>query len=197
MDRLAARVAARFRCRQAFARLVVAFGVKDLEQLSKMGRQFAVISAYRPKEEKSKHENKDRHGDLMADLQRMGYRKWETLRSTWVDMVTGVKAGERSILVPGMSFADAVHLMKQYDQDGIVYKDPSGSLGIYMKNGTAQMAFDPKTGDAAVTKSLQRDEYSKGRSMSFGLSLMDDEFHWSGGPITGDDIKKHVESKAA
>lgn len=186
-------VLARFNC-LAFERHLVALGISDLDQLTKMGRQFAIISAYRPSEEHSKHENKDRHGDLMADLQRMGYRKFETLRSSWVDMATGTKAGERSILVPGMSFKDATHLMKQYDQDGVVYKDPSGTIGIYTKDGKAQMAYDPRTGDPAISKALDKSEYSKGRSMSFGLQLVEGDFHWSGGPITADQIQKRLET---
>jgi hypothetical protein len=95
-----------------------------------------------------------------------------------------------------MSFADATHLMKKYNQDGIVYKDKSGSLGIYTKNGKAQMAYDPKTGDPAIAKAIDKSEYSKGRSMSFGLHLVDGEMDWSDGPITGEDLKKHVETKA-
>jgi hypothetical protein len=197
MDRLAQRVLTRFMTRVAFEKGLVSFGIKDLEQLSKMGRQFAVISAYRPPDEHGKHENKQRHGDLMADLQRMGYRKFETLRSSWEDMASGTRHGERSILVPGMSFKDATHLMKKYNQDGILYKDPSGSVGIYKKDGKAEMAYDPKTGDPAISKALDKSEYSKGRSMSFGLQLVEGEIPWSDGPVTGEQIKKHVEATAA
>lgn len=194
MDLLARRVVARFQ-RVCFERALTAFGVNDLEQLSKMGRQFAVISAFRPPEEHSKHENKDRHGDLMGDIQRMGYRKWETLKSSWTDMASGMKHGEKSILIPGMSFRDAIHLMNEYKQDGILYKDPSGTVGIYTKDGKAQMAFDPK-GNPAIAKALDKSEYSKGRSMSFGLQLVDDKFSWSGGPVTAGDIAKYLEASA-
>lgn len=193
MDCLARRVVARFQ-RTSFERRLTAFGVNDLAQLSKMGRQFAVISAFRPPEEHSKHENKGRHGDLMADIQRMGYRKWETLKSSWTDMASGMRHGEKSILVPGMSFRDAIYLMREYKQDGILYKDPSGTVGIYTKDGKAQMAYDPK-GSPAISKALDKSEYSKGRSMSFGLQLVDEEFSWSGGPITDKDIAKHLEAQ--
>lgn len=193
MEHLAHQVLARFR-QAAFEQRLVAFGVKDLTQLSKMGRQFAVISAFRPPEEHSKHENKERHGDLMADIQRLGYRRWETLKSSWEDMASGVRHGEKSILIPGMSFRDATYLMKEYAQDGILYKDPSGTVGIYLANGRAQMAFDPK-GDPAISMALDKSEYSKGRSMSFGLQLIDHEFSWHGGPITAKDIAKFLESQ--
>jgi hypothetical protein len=191
MNRIARRVLAR----ALFARKLYAFGINDLTQLSKAGRQFAVISAFRPPEEKSKHENKGRHGDLMADIQRMGYTKWSTLKSSWADMVSGIKHGEKSILIPHMSFRDAIQLMRDYQQDGIVYKDPSGTIGIYTKDGKAQMAFDPE-GNPAIAKALDKSEYSKGRSMSFGLQLVDQEFPWSGGPVTSTDIAKYLEAQA-
>lgn len=196
MDRLAHRVVARF-LRMAFERGLVAFGVNDLGQLSKLGRQFAVISGYRPPEEGGKHVNKERQGDLRADLQRMGYRKAVPLKSSWEDMASGKVHGERSILVPGMDFGDAIAMMKKYNQDGILFKDASGSVGIYTKDGTAEMAYDTKTGDPAIAKALDKSEYSKGRSMSFGLQLVPGKFHWSGGPITGEDIKKRIEAEAA
>ena len=196
MDRLALRVVARF-CRLAFEKQLVAFGVKDLDQLAKMGRQFAVITGYRPPEEGGKHVNKERQSNLLQDLQKMGYRKVVPLKSSWQDMQSGTTHGERSLLVPGISFKEATMLMKKYNQDGIVFKDASGSVGIYTKDGTAEMAYDTKTGDPAISKALDKSEYSKGRSMSFGLQLVPGKFHWSGEPITGDDIKKHVEALAA
>jgi hypothetical protein len=197
MDRLAHRVVARFTNRTAFARMLVAFGVKDLDQLSKMGRQFAVLTGYRPPEEGGKHVNKERQSNLLQDLQRMGYRKIVPLKSSWEDMQSGKTHGERSLLVPGISFKDATALMKKYNQDGIVYKDSSGSVGIYTKDGTAEMAYDAKTGDPAISKALDKSEYSKGRSMSFGLQLMPGKFKWTDEPVTGQDIQRHVETEAA
>jgi hypothetical protein len=195
VDPLAQRVAALFQFRVAFERSLVAFGVKDLGQLSKQGRQFAVLTAYRPPEEGGKHTNKERQSELLRDLQKMGYRKVVPLKSSWEDMASGKTHGERSVLVPNMSFEHATALMKKYNQDGIVYKDPSGTVGIYTKNGKAQMAYDPKSGDPAISKALDKSEYSKGRSLSFGLQLVDGEFDWSSGPVTAEHVKKHIEGE--
>jgi len=58
------------------------------------------------------------------------------------------------------------------------------------------MAFDPE-GDLALTKSLGKDDYSKGRSMSFGLQLVDSmTFRYSSSPITRDEIVKALEKQA-
>ncbi len=190
MDRLARRVATRFEVRTAFSGALVSFGVKDLEHLSKKGRSFGVISAYRAN--LSKAENQERHGQLIADLQKLGIRKTETLKSQWEDMATGVTHKEKSILIPNVSFEALHSLGKKYDQDAVLYKDPSGSVGVYFKDGTATMAFDPK-GEVAITKSEKPGEYSKGRGLSFGLQLVEDrKFHYSDKPITHGEIVKDL-----
>jgi len=190
----ALRVARRFSIRTAFNRTLVAFGIKDLDQLSKKGRSFGVISAYRANLPKS--ENQKRHGELVADLQKAGINRAETFKSHWEDMATKVTHKEKSLFVPHISFGTLTALMDKYDQDAVVFKDPSGSIGIYDKNGVATMAFDPE-GDLALTKSLGKDDYSKGRSMSFGLQLVDSmTFRYSSSPITRDEIVKALEKQA-
>lgn len=188
---LARRIATRFQVRLAFSGALVGFGVKDLEHLTKKGRSFGVVSAYRAG--LSKAENQERHGQLIADLQKLGFRNVETLKSQWDDMATGVTHKEKSILIPNIAFEALHKLGKKYDQDAVLFKDPSGSVGIYFKDGTAMMAFDPK-GEVALTKSDKPGEYSKGRGMSFGLQLVEDrKFHFSG-PVTRDDIIKDLEA---
>jgi hypothetical protein len=190
VDRLARRVATRFSVRLAFSGALVAFGVKDLEHLSKKGRSFGVISAYRSN--LSKAENQERHGQLIADLQKLGIRNVETLKSQWEDMETKITHKEKSILIPNISFEALHKLGKKYDQDAVLYKDPSGSVGVYFKDGTATMAFDPK-GEAAMSKSEKPGEYSKGRGMSFGLQLVEDrKFKYTDKPITAEEIAKDL-----
>jgi hypothetical protein len=172
--------------RLAFQRVLTAFGVKDLEQLSKKGRSFGVLSAYRSN--LSKSQNQERHGQLVADLQRAGIRQMSDLKSQWEDMDTKVVHKEKSIFVPHISFDTLVTLGKKYEQDAVLYKDPSGTVGIYFKDGTATMAFDPR-GDAAMTQSPGKEDYSKGRSVSFGLQLVEDKkFTYGGRPVTRDDV---------
>jgi hypothetical protein len=190
VDSLARRVAARFQVRVAFDKALVALGVKELDQLSKKGRSFGVISAYRSN--LSKHENQQRHGQLIADLQKLGIRKVEPLKSSWKDDATGVTHDEKSIFIPHITFETLHKLGKKYDQDAVLYKDPSGTVGIYHKDGTADMAYDPK-GEAGISKSVDPGaEYSRGRGMSFGLTLVPEKFHYSGGPIKREEVEKKI-----
>lgn len=187
----ALRVINRFSIRTAYQRVLVAFGIKDLDQLSKKGRSFGILSAYRAN--LSKSENQQRHGQLVADLQKAGITRTETFKSHWEDMATQVVHKEKSLFVPHITFGTLISLMDKYEQDAVVYKDASGSIGIYDKNGIATMAFDPQ-GDIALTKSLGKDDYSKGRSMSFGLQLVDNmTFHYGSSPVTRDEIVKALE----
>lgn len=199
MDVIARRVAKRFALRTAFYRTVLAFGLTDLGKLIKLGRRFGVVSAYRSN--LGKHENQERHGRLMADLQSWGYRGGlHEMKSQWADMATNVVHKEKSIFIPRVSLKLLCELGKKYDQDAVLYKDPSGTLGVYDKQGGATMAFDAE-GNLAMQQSLERSqEYSRGRSMSFGLVLVDDrKFHYGGydspQPVTLDMIQKSLEAQ--
>jgi hypothetical protein len=198
MDVIAHRVATRFGVRLAFERTVVAFGIKDLAQLSKKGRSFGVVSAYRAN--LGKHENQQRHGQLIGELQSLGYRNATSFKSQWEDMATNVVHKEKSVFVPHIPFKLLCQLGKKYEQDAVLYKHPSDTIGVYDKHGNATMAFDPK-GSMAIQQSLERSkEYSRGRSMSFGLMLVDDrKFHYGGydggSPVTMDEVVKSIEAR--
>lgn len=194
MSVLASRVARRF-IAASFHRVVLAFGIRDLAQLSKKGRSFGVISAYRSN--LSKHENQDRHGKLIGELQSLGLRNTTSFKSQWADMATNVVHKEKSVFIPRIPFKLLCELGKKYDQDAVLYKHPSDTIGVYDKHGGATMAFDPK-GSMAIQQSLERSqEYSRGRSMSFGLVLVDDrKFHYGGyeggHPITLEHIEQSL-----
>jgi hypothetical protein len=191
MSLIALRVASRHQIRVGFARALYAFGVKDLEQLSKMGRSFGVISAYRSNLTKS--QNQERHGQLIADLQKMGIRNVSPMKSQWEDMDTKLVKHEKSVFIPHISFEALQKLGKKYDQDAVLYKDKSGSVGVYFKDGTATMAFDPE-GEAAVTKTTDpKKDFSRGRGLSFGLQLVEGKkFHYGEGPVTREDVVKEL-----
>jgi hypothetical protein len=182
MDRLTLRVAARHR-------LFVAFGISDLKKLMSKATTFGVISAYNGEKNFPKSVNKQRHGTLVQKLQKMGFSNFETLTGSW----GGIK--EIAILVPRIPFSKLMGLGQEFGQDAVVYKDPSGTIGIYDKHGDAQLAYDP-SGDAAVSMSLGQDDFSKGRSMSFGLQLMDQKFKFHGQPITRDKLLKELQHGA-
>lgn len=195
---LVARVAHRFTVRTSFHRTVIAFGLNDLGKLIKLGRRFGVVSAYRSN--LGKHENQERHGQLIAHLQSWGYRSGlHEMKSQWADMATGVVHKEKSLFIPRLSLGRLCELGKKFDQDAVLYKDPSETIGVYDKHGSATMAFDTK-GSMAMQQSLERaQEYSRGRSMSFGLVLVDDrKFHYGGydspQPVTMSMIQKSLEA---
>jgi hypothetical protein len=183
MDTPILRVAARYR-------ILTAFGIRDFEKLMKKASSFGILSAYRG--ELSKSDNKQRHGQLIADLQTMGFRNVETIKSHWEDMSTHVTHKEQSVLVPRIGFKSLIELGDKYKQDAVIYKDPSGTIGIYDNRGEVELAFDPE-GDAAVALSLQKDEYSKGRSLSFGLQLVPRKFRYQGAPITRDKLVQELQ----
>lgn len=198
MDVVAHRVAQRFNRRLAFERVVLAFGLKDLAQLSKKGRSFGVMSAYRSN--LGNHANQERHGKLVAELQTLGYRNVTSFKSQWEDMATNVVKKEKSLFIPRIPFKLLCQLSKKYEQDALLYKHPSDTIGIYDKHGMATLAFDAK-GSMAVQQSLERaKEYSRGRSVSFGLTLIDDrKFPYggydSGSPVTMGDVVRALEDR--
>jgi len=143
----------------------VALRIQKMKKMLSAGKHFAVLTPYGGSEKRSKSENKQRMSKFMRDLQAMGYRT-EALKSKWEGI------GENSVLVPNMKFEDAIALGKKWEQDAIVFKDPSGTLGMYYtKDGTAEIAVEPK-GDMAVEISKDPDLYSKARGISFSFGVL-------------------------
>lgn len=143
----------------------VALRVQQMKKMMSKGKHFAVLTPYGGSKKRSKNENKKRMSEFMRDLHKMGYRT-EALKSKW----EGV--GENSVLVPNMKFEDAIALGKKWEQDAIVFKDPSGTLGMYYtKDGTAEIAVLPE-GDMAVDISKDPNLYSKARGISFSFGVL-------------------------
>jgi len=140
----------------------VALRLRELQYLLEAGRQFGVLSAYGPF---PKSVNQTRNGALVGDLQSRGYRP-TPLRGSW----NGV--AEKSVIVPGMTFADLVVLGRKFDQDSVIYKDPSGVIGMYfLKEGTVTFAVD-EAGSMAVQMAVGDALYSKARGISFEFGFV-------------------------
>ena len=162
----------------------VALRLRDMGKFLAMGNEFAILTPYlsRPKSE-----NKEGFGDFFADIQAMGYRRFEKLHGAWEGLT------ERSVLIPGMSFQDAFDLGVKYRQASIIYKDPSGAIGMYYMTGDrAQVAVRPD-GDMAVELSQdpQHPLISRSRTISFEFGIiMEEDFPWHRGmgPITRDEV---------
>lgn len=153
-----------------------AIGLKKLRQLHSMDGTFAILSAYRPL---SKAENKARHGELLRDLQNLGYRKWYDAKGYWTHT-------EKSLLVPNMSFRDAIELGEKYDQDAIVYKSRDGIVGIYDLRTREVMLTGP---DISMQDSPEG-EITKFRNTGLTYDLIEDEtLPFGNRPIRREDLE--------
>ena len=160
-----------------------ALRVRTLERLLAMGGVFGVMSAYGPHPKK---QNQIRHGKLVAELQRRGYRRFTTLRGQWEGIA------EKAVFVPDMSYNDLFELGRQFNQDSVIFKNLDGIVGMYyLKGGSAEVAIDPDTNEAAYQISLGKDLYSKSRGLSFEFDfLWGQKVPWSGrAPITSKEVK--------
>lgn len=142
-----------------------------------------MLSAYTPQ---SKGKNKQKHSELVRDLQAMGYTRWEPLRGKWKGVA------ERSILVPGMSAQDVFALGRKYTQDAVIYKSSKGVIGMYYLKGTpsAVVAADPK-GTPLYQYSLDAESelFSKARGLRFEFGFVWTELPWDGkNPLTIRDL---------
>ena len=193
---IASRVAHQWRERQLIQRVAgthreamekYALRQRALQKMMSVGGSFGVVSGYSTG---SKSENKARHGELVADLQRMGYRKWTRLKGSWEGVT------EQSILVPRIRPEDLFKLGRKFTQDAVIYKSKDGVIGMYYTKGKprAEIAVDPK-GDAAFEMATDESLYSKSRGLSFEFGfLWGQEVPWDGRhPISRKQMRKLVE----
>tara|TARA_X000000950_G_scaffold259444_1_gene327828 strand:+ start:3938 stop:4822 length:885 start_codon:yes stop_codon:yes gene_type:complete len=135
---------------------------KTFLHLMNKGGSFGIVSAYTTI---SKSENQERHGMLMGDLQKMGYRKITTLRGKW----EGVS--EKALLIPNINPSHLFALGEKYGQDATIYKSKNGVVGMYYHKGKyAEVAVETK-GDPAFQMADGADLYSKDRNWSFELGF--------------------------
>jgi len=159
---------------------------KQLKKMLGADATFGVISAY---QDGPKSKNQARHGQLLRDLMKLGYRP-VPLRGSWEGVT------EKSLLVPGITPEELFELSRKYEQDAVIHKSKDGVLGMYHTKGEprAEVAVDPKGHpeyDIATDKSL----YSKARGLSFEFGfLWGEELPWDGKtPITHDTVKEFVD----
>ena len=173
--------------RAILAHLKVALRLKQMEAMMQKGRKFGVLSAYGPG---SKSQNQERHGILMGDLQRMGYRKIHPLKGSW----DGV--AEKSVIVPNMAFGDLVKLGEKFDQVSVIYKDPSGVIGMYYPGQKVAEFAVAEDGSIAAAWEANKDLYSKARGISFEFGfLWGQKVPWNGSsPFTRKGVTKLLEA---
>ena len=151
------------------------------------GGSFGVVSAYGSF---SKHQNQKRHGQLTADLQKMGYRKVVPIRGKW----EGV--GEKSVLIPNINPDQLFALGEKYEQDATIYKSRDGVVGMYYTQGRyANVAVDPAM-NPAFDMAQGQDLFSKDRNWSFEFGfLWGQKVPWDGKhPVGTKALKQLVQS---
>ena len=141
----------------------IALRLRELQNLLGAGRQFGVLSAYGPF---PKSVNQTRNGELIGELQSRGYRQAHPRKGA------GAGVAEKSVIVPGMAFGDLIELGRKFNQDSVIYKDPSGVIGMYfLKEGTVTFAVD-ESGSMAVQMAVGDSLYSKARGISFEFGFV-------------------------
>jgi len=181
----ARRVASRWLSRQA-AIQKTALKQKTFTTLMGKGGNFGIISAYGPGPKK---QNQIRHGELMADLQKLGYRKIHTLKGQWEGVA------EKSMLIQNMNPNHLFMLGAKYGQDAVIYKSKDGIVGMYYPQGKyAEVAVDPSR-NPAFEMAEDKDLFSKDRNWSFSLGfLWGKKIPWSGRkPVSMKDIENHLD----
>lgn len=161
---------------------------RQLKELMGQGGTFGVLSAYQPG---SKKQNKLRHGELLADLQRLGYKP-ETLRGSWEGVT------EQSFMVPDIKPEHLFELGRRYHQDAVIHKSRDGVLGMYHTKGPprAEVAVDPK-GDPAFQSNEAKELYSKSRGLSFEFGfLWGENVPWDGTrPVSRKEMRKFMKQR--
>lgn len=166
-------------------RIKTALRQQTFKKLLEHQGSFGIISAYASGKPKS--ENKERHGQLMAALQKLGYggNKTQDIKGQW----EGVS--EKSLFVKSVKPSDIFQLGRFFGQDAVIYKSPEGVLGMYnFKKKTAEVAVDPN-GLPSFDISQGKDLFSKDRNWSFSINfLWGKEIPWDGiNPLTKKDIE--------
>lgn len=87
----------------------------------------ALISAYRS--ERTENENQVKQRQLMNEVRKLDYGYIEFI-ARWSEMDIATKeivsSDEESLMIPNISFEEALDLGKQFDQSSIIYKDENG-----------------------------------------------------------------------
>ena len=188
MNPHAHRVASRWLHRQAQMQKF-ALKQRTFMHLMNKGGNFGIISAYSTG---SKKQNQIRHGELMADLQKLGYRKIHTLKGQWEGVA------EKSLLIQNIKPQHLFMLGAKYGQDAVIYKSRDGVVGMYYPAGKyAEVAVDPAM-NPAFDLAEGQDLFSKDRNWSFDLGFMwGKHIPWSGRkPLSQKDVATYLESAA-
>ena len=153
-------------------------------------KQFGVLTAHRGGG--GAGANTRANEELVRDLQELGYNNFIPLKASWDG------TSEKSFLVPGMKFTHAIKLGEKYEQQAVIYKDGSGTLGVYYPSERAVEVAATPDGDIAAEIALDKTLYSKGRGLSFSFGVLwGQKMPWDmTRPLKLDDVKAMVEASS-
>lgn len=149
---------------------------------------FAAISAYRG--ELSQKENRERHNELRRDIRSMGYGYIEMDAGYTYQSQRGkeVQALEESFFIPGIKKEDAPYLGQKYDQESIIWKDPTQFAVIFSdtgavdmefqmeRGGNGQITFDPETLKMAFSRLHKGSDVQRRQSFAFRAESVSESF---------------------
>jgi len=182
------RVASRYASQQRQAAMRrMALRQRTLLYLMNQKGRFGIVSAYTTG---PKSKNQKRHGQLMADLQKMGYHKITTLKGQW----DGIS--EKSVLIQNIRPAHLFTLGVKFGQDATIYKSAQGVVGMYYPAGEAEIAVDQSSLSPAMEIADGGGLFSKTQNWSFSLGfLWGHRIPWDGRtPITPAQVESLVKS---
>lgn len=176
----------------------LAIKLRQMEILMSLGKSFGVLAGYiQPESEdpdqiEPRHQNKIRHGNLLADLSRMGYRfKIADQKSYWTK--NDIKHPEKSILVPNIKPRDLFALGMAYKQDAVIYKSPDGVLGMYNFKTRSVMVSVKADGSIPWEQAVDKSLYSMSRNNSFGFDFATGDLPWDlHSVVTANDVMAGV-----
>ena len=94
---------------------------------------FAIISAYR--KELSEEENRVRHNELRGKIRELKHGYIEQ-NSGYTDVGTQAIANEMSFFIPNITYREAMKLGADYQQESVLFKDPTRFILVYTKDFT-------------------------------------------------------------
>lgn len=130
------------------------------EYIENNKKSFAVISAFRG--ERSKEENEEKHNELKSKVRELGLG--------YIEMRGGYKedtgfVNEKSLFIPNIQEKQAVKLGKEFDQDGILFKDSQGNFNeINTKNSlgsrVAKFVTNAKKDNISMSQDIIKNFFS-------------------------------------
>lgn len=174
-------------------------GIREMREWLRRPEEFVVVSAYH--NHGTKHENQARHGELMADISRLGYsskdvrplrgkyfrqkKDKETKEPIFDEHGEPVmeEVAEQSVLVFGMSYEEGLNLARKYTQESFIHKSPAGVVGAYYTSPAGQVTLALDQGKLALGEAAAKVEQRRPKPEPQGRPHPDDP--WSKGRSVG------------